>query len=314
MTNSDLKDPHLPILHHFEASPFSEKIRVIFGFKRIAWQSVLIPRIMPKPDLVPLTGGYRRTPVMQIGADIFCDTRIIQRAIEARFPEPTLFPGRNGGVPEMAGLWTDRIFFGSAVLLVFGSLGDKVPQDFIDDRTKLRGAPFDVKAMAAALPHHRDQFRSHAAMIEAQLAGGQDWLLDGFSHIDAGCYMNIWYLRSNLPELANELLAEFPRLRAWEDRVRALGHGTRTELSGQDALAIAAKASPEVGAQGATGDFEAHKVGDRVTVSADEPVKTPIEGELVSLSAHHVAIRRHGPELGEVVVHFPRLGYVVSGV
>ena len=73
-----------PILHHFEASPFSEKIRVIFGFKRIAWLSVLIPRILPKPDLMPLTGGYRRTPVMQIGADVFCDTQIIVRELEAR--------------------------------------------------------------------------------------------------------------------------------------------------------------------------------------------------------------------------------------
>jgi glutathione S-transferase len=308
MTNS-----HLPILHHFEASPFSEKIRVIFGFKRMAWQSVLIPRIMPKPDLVPLTGGYRRTPVMQIGADIFCDTQIIQREIERRFPQPTLFPG-NGGVPDMAGLWTDRIFFGSAVFLVFGSLGDKVPQDFIDDRTKLRGAPFDVKAMTAALPYHRDQFRGQAALIEAQLASGRNWLLDKFSLADAGCYMNIWYVRSNLPELADELLAEFPRLREWENRVHALGHGTRTELSGQDALAIAAKASPDAGALDATPDFQGRKIGDRVRVSADEPVKTPIEGEIVSLSVHHIAIRRHDPELGEVVVHFPRLGYVVAGV
>ena len=306
-----MTDSHLPILHHFEASPFSEKIRVIFGFKQMAWQSVLIPRIMPKPDLVPLTGGYRRTPVMQIGADIFCDTQIIQRAIEARFPEPTLFPG-NAGVPWMTGLWTDRIFFGSAVLLVFGALGDKVPQDFIDDRTKLRGAPFDVKAMAAGLPHHRDQFRSHAALIEAQLAHGGNWLLDDFSLIDAGCYMNIWYLRSNLPEFADELLAEFPRLREWEQRVRSLGHGTRTELSGQDALAIAAKATPAIPATEVTRDFGGRKIGDRVTVSADEPVKTPIEGEIASLSVHHIAIRRRDPNLGEVVVHFPRLGYVVT--
>ena len=309
-----MSDTNTPILHHFEASPFSEKIRVIFGFKRIAWQSVLIPRIMPKPDLVPLTGGYRRTPVMQIGVDIFCDTQIIQREIEARFPEPSLFPGGSGGVPWMTGLWTDRIFFSSTVFLVFGSLGDKVPRDFIDDRTKLRGAPFDVKAMTSALPHHRDQFRSQAALIEAQLANGRKWLLDEFSLADAGCYMNIWYIRSNLPELADELLAEFPRLREWEDRVRALGHGTRTELSGQDALSIAAKASPEVPANEAAGDFEGRKIGDFVKVSADEPVKTPIEGEIVSLSVHHIAIRRRDPDLGEVVVHFPRLGYVVTEV
>lgn len=157
-----MADPQLPILHHFEASPFSEKIRIIFGFKDIAWQSSLIPRILPKPDLVPLTGGYRRTPVLQIGADIFCDTQMIQRAIEQRYRVPTLFPPENTGVPWLTGMWTDRIFFTSTVNLVFGTLGDKVPQSFIEDRSRLRNAPFDVKAMTAALPHHRDQIgRAH---------------------------------------------------------------------------------------------------------------------------------------------------------
>ena len=74
------------ILHHFEESPFSEKVRVVFGLKNIEWTSAVISRIMPRPDLMPMTGGYRRTPVMQIGADIFCDTQIIIREIERRFP------------------------------------------------------------------------------------------------------------------------------------------------------------------------------------------------------------------------------------
>ena len=174
-----------PILHHFEPSPFSEKIRVIFGFKQIAWQSSLIPRILPKPDLVPLTGGYRRTPVMQIGADIFCDTAIIMRELERRFPAPTLFPGGNAGLPWIVGQWTDRAFFLSTVNLVFGSLGDKVPKEFIEDRTQLRGAPFDVKAMTAALPHHRAQVRAHLGLLEAQLKGGtRNWLLGDFSLAD----------------------------------------------------------------------------------------------------------------------------------
>ena len=83
---------HPVILHRFPQSPFSEKIRLIFGLKGVAWTSVLISRIMPRPDLMPLTGGYRRTPVMQIGADIYCDTQCIIRELERRFPEPTLFP------------------------------------------------------------------------------------------------------------------------------------------------------------------------------------------------------------------------------
>ena len=67
------------ILHHYEASPFSEKVRAVLGYKQLEWQSVLIPRIMPKPDLVALTGGYRKTPVMQIGRDIYADTHLITR-------------------------------------------------------------------------------------------------------------------------------------------------------------------------------------------------------------------------------------------
>ena len=117
------------ILHHFDASPFSEKIRAIFGFKGISWQSVRIPRIMPKPDLMPLTGGYRRTPVMQIGADVFCDTQIIIREIERRFPSPTLFPSGHAGVPWALALWTDRTLFQNTVNLVFGTLGQRSPRN-----------------------------------------------------------------------------------------------------------------------------------------------------------------------------------------
>jgi len=304
-----------PILHHFEASPFSEKIRVIFGFKRIAWQSVLIPRILPKPDLMPLTGGYRRTPVMQIGADIFCDTQIIMRELERRYPTPTLFPNGNAGLPWMVGQWTDRTFFLSTVNLVFGSLGDKVPQEFIADRTKLRGAPFDVKAMTAALPHHRDQVRSHIDMVEAQLGGRagdgeRSWLLGAFSLADVSAYMNVWYMRTNLAN-TDEFLKEFPRVLAWERRVRELGHGTRSDIPAQQALDIARQASATTRPQADAGDPTGRKVGDRVAVVADEAVRTAVSGEIVSLSAQHVAIRRHDEKVGDVVVHFPRSGYQV---
>ncbi len=188
------------ILHHFDASPFSEKIRVIFGFKGLAWKSCRISRIMPRPDLMPLTGGYRRTPVLQIGADIYCDTQIIIREIERRFPSPTLFPGGNLGLPYALAFWSDRAFFQTAVNLVFGVLGPRVPQEFIEDRSKLRGAPFNVAAMSAACPQALEQFRAHAGWIDAQLDHGGDWLLgNDFSAADVHAYMNIWYARSSLP-------------------------------------------------------------------------------------------------------------------
>ena len=70
------------ILHHYEFSTFSEKVRIALGYKQLAWRSVDIPGLPPRPLLSPLTGGYRRAPVMQIGADIYCDTHAILAAID----------------------------------------------------------------------------------------------------------------------------------------------------------------------------------------------------------------------------------------
>ncbi len=61
------------ILHHYAGSLFSEKIRLLLGYLKLPWKSVVTAPIMPRPLLMPLTGGYRRTPNMQQGADVWCD-------------------------------------------------------------------------------------------------------------------------------------------------------------------------------------------------------------------------------------------------
>jgi len=299
------------ILHHFEKSPFSEKVRVVFGLKNIEWTSVLISRIMPRPDLMPMTGGYRRTPVMQIGADIYCDTQIIIRELERRFPEPTLFPDGSEGIGWATAMWTDRSFFQNTVNLVFGMLADKVPPDFIADREKLRGAKFDVAAMTAAIPQMRDQFRAHLQWIEAQLADGRNWLCgDTAGLCDVNAYMNVWYVRSNLPD-TEAMFAQFDHTRAWETRLRGVGHGRRSEISTAAALDIAASASPRTAVLADPGDPNGRRPGDRVDVMPDDYGKIKVSGEIVALSAQHIAIRRHDPRAGEVVVHFPRAGFLV---
>ena len=298
------------ILHHFDQSPFSEKIRVIFGFKQLAWRSVRISRIMPRPNLMPLTGGYRRTPTMQIGADIYCDTQIIIRELESRFPVPTLFPAGHAGLPWALGMWTDRVFFQNTVNLVFGTLSDKVSRDFIEDRERLRGAKFDVEAMKTAIPQMRDQFRAHVGWIEAQLTDGRDWLLGVFSLADINAYMNVWYTRSGLSN-ADEMLGMWPLTTAWERRIQAMGHGARTEISSDEALAIAAHASPRTLTRADPDDPNGRRPGDRVSVVPDDYGKVEVHGEIVSLSAQHIAIRRHDDRIGETVVHFPRAGFLV---
>ena len=302
---------HPIILHHFEQSPFSEKIRVVFGLKNIDWTSVVISRIMPRPDLMPLTGGYRRTPVMQIGADIYCDTQCIIRELERRFPEPTLFPPGYEGLGSASAMWTDRSFFQNTVNLVFGSLADRVPQDFIADREKLRGAKFDIPAMTAAIPQMRDQFRAHLQWIENQLADGRSWMGGSRAGLcDVNAYMNVWYVRAHLPN-ADELLAEFGETRAWETRMRAIGYGHRREISTSAALDLAASATPQTQELPDPNDPNGRKPGDRVEIMPDDYGKIKVSGNIVALSSQQIAIRRHDPRAGDVVVHFPRAGFLV---
>lgn len=301
---------HPIILHHFDQSPFSEKIRVIFGLKQIAWTSVRITPIMPRPHLMPLSGGYRRTPILQIGADIFCDTQIIIRELERRFPAPTLFPADMAGVPWALSMWSDRSFFQNTVNLVFGTLFEKVPAAFIEDRERLRGAKFDVAAMQAAIPQMRDQFRAHVSWIEAQLSGTRDWLLGEISLADVNAYMNIWYTRARLTD-TDAMLAEFPLTAAWERRIQAFGHGERYELSPEAALEIATKAVPQTPVLADPHDPNGRKPGDVVTIMPDDYGKDAVRGTIVSLSAQHIAIRRHDHQAGDIVVHFPRAGFLV---
>jgi len=267
---------------------------------------------------MPLTGGYRRTPVMQIGADVFCDTQIIIREIERRFPSPTLFPPGAAGVPWALSSWTDRTLFQNAVNLVFGTLGPKVPQAFVEDRSQLRGAKFDLEKMRAALPQMRDQLRAQLGWIEAQLSDGRKWLLGEFSLADVSAYMNVWYARSNLSAEEDQVIAGLDKIfaglsqvAAWESRVRGIGHGLREEMSADEALGIAAKASPEAAAENDPDDPNGRKVGDTVRVAPDDYGRVEVGGEIVSLSAQHIAIRRVDERVGEIVVHFPRAGFLV---
>src|SRR5215217_1537330 len=145
----------------------------MLGVKGLAWRSVIQPVIMPKPDLIPLTGGYRRIPVMQVGADVYCDTQAILAELERRA--------------------ADRLWFQASVAVIFAEMGEAVPKDFIADREKLSGRPFDIKAMRAAAPFMRTQWRAHAAWLDDGLVGGD--FLGGSrpSLADIAAYMNVWW-------------------------------------------------------------------------------------------------------------------------
>lgn len=297
------------IFHQYDLSPFSEKVRVIFGIKGLEWHAVDQPVIMPKPELTALTGGYRRIPVMQIGADIYCDTQIIIRELDRRFPDPALPDG--DGLGQALGFWSDRAMFQAAVAVIFGSIGDQVDERFIRDREALMGRPFDIEQMKQAVPLMTEQLRAHMAMLERRLAGGRPFLMGEAPGLaDATAYYNIWFVRAANPAAA-PLFDAFTHLPRWEARVRALGHGIRHEMSREEALETARNASPATPVYTDPGEPNGLKPGMAVQVMADDYGRDPVTGVLVASSAEEIAIRRKDERVGEVVVHFPRAGFWV---
>jgi hypothetical protein len=118
-------------------------------------------------------------------------------------------------------------------------------------------------------------------------------------------------IRGFVPALL-ERLASFRHVVAWEERVRALGHGERSEITSEDALAIARDSTPAASRGVVDADAAGLRAGQRVHVTPDDYGKVPVTGDLFGLDARRVSIRRRDARAGEVVVHFPRIGYVVE--
>jgi glutathione S-transferase len=305
---------HDLILHHYPQSPVAEKVRKVLGLKGLAWRSVEIPRLPPKPDLMPLTGGYRLTPVLQIGADVYCDSQRIICEIDRRHPDPTLFPASGAGMPWALGRWTDGPLFKSVLGVVLGAQAKQLPPEFAADRGRLYFGPdVDYEAMERDVPHQLAQVRAQLGWVEARLATGRTFVLGEQPGLpDALVYYIVWFLRGRYAGGA-ALLEHFPNLLAWERRVDAVGHGSPSDLAAREALAIANAATPEPSAGVPNDDPQPLRAGQAVAVTSETDDGTaPIAGLLATLSMDEIAIRHHTPETGDVVVHFPRVGYRVA--
>ncbi|MBL6933145.1 MAG: glutathione S-transferase family protein [Rhodospirillales bacterium] len=299
------------ILHHYPQSPVSEKVRVVCGLKGLSWKSVLIPRIPPKPNLMPLTGGYRLTPVMQIGADIYCDTKCIIREIERRFPEPTLFPGGGEGLSWGAGQWTDGPLFQDVVNVALVEMSPDMPPEFLADRGPLYFGPdFSLEGIKAKYSECLANIRTQFGWVNESLKSSN------FIHgrkpglPDALVYYLVWFLRDRMAE-GDQFLQQFEYLVAWEKRVKDIGHGYPQQMSDLEALDIAKNAEPQTKEQADPVDPLGLTMGDRITI---QPVTggPQVAGTLHSLSADHIAILRKDHKVGLVCVHFPRLGYRIQ--
>jgi len=302
------------ILHHYANSPFSQKVRWVLGLKGLDWLSVTVPVMMPKPDVLALTGGYRRTPFLQIGADIYCDTALMCRVIDALAPQPPLFPAGVAGQAAMLAQWADGPLFWAAVPLTL-QLGG--PTGILPDATPefLKAFAADRAAMSAGLrragPHDaRAHVASYFGWLEQMLADGRRFLLGNAPSVaDMAAAQSIWFVRLS-PAVAAQLLSPYPQLVAWYERVEAFGNGRSQPLSSTEALGRSAAARGHTACQVMPGlGFEA---GAEVSVNALDYGADPVAGRLVGLSVDEVVVARDDERAGRVRVHFPRIGYQIK--
>jgi glutathione S-transferase len=298
------------ILHHYPQSPVTEKIRTILGFKKLNWNSVIIPRLPPKPNLMPLTGGYRLTPVMQIGADIYCDTACIIEELERRFPETSLFVDGNAGISRGLAQWTDGPLFKDVVTVALVEMSPNMPPEFLADRGPLYfGRDFSLEDIQEkyidCLANVRTQFSwlNDSLKTKNYLSGSAPGLADALA------YYLVWFLRDRMAD-GKAFLGQFEHLIGWERGIREIGHGSFEKMSDEMALEIASSASSMTQEECDPLDPLKIQAGMAITV---EPIGggPAVRGTLHQLTLNRVAVLREDPRVGQVCVHFPRLGYKI---
>jgi len=304
------------ILHHYPTSLFAEKARLMLGYKGLSWRSVIVPSILPKPDLTTLTGGYRKTPVLQVGADIYCDTALIAHRLEAEKSSPSFYPQGQEFTAASLANWADTVLFLHSVSLVFqpASLAvrfAKVPPEAVKAFVADRSTFFDGgSATRLPLELAQHQWPTLMSRLETQLERNGDFLLGVPSIADFSVAHTLWFLKQT--PVTAPLVDDYPAVSAWYQRVIGFGHGAASELSPADAIEIARQAMPAPLPDETFTDPNGFNVGDQVSVSAVDYGVDPVEGELVFNGREEIIVRREDERAGTLHVHFPRYGFRIE--
>ncbi len=300
------------ILHHYATSPFAEKARLALGLKGLAWGSVEVAKQPPRPLLEALTGGYRRIPVLQVGADIYCDTNIILPALERMHPEPTLYPDAPMALVKALSFNFERSVWFAAIGVRVHTAKEDAPAEFLRDR-KEDYLYFDMSkaAMEPLAARNVQHMRAQLAWLGDALADGRPYLFGNKPGALDLAYFHVLFLMRSADAAAVDRLLGFEPLVGWFERVAGIGHGHPKPMSGEDALAVAKEAVP------APVEHIAHAAqdlppGTRVTVTPDDFAKVPVTGTLVAADAHEMVVHHTSAEAGDLRLHYPRAGFEVK--
>jgi glutathione S-transferase len=299
------------ILHHYPLSPYSEKIRLALGLKGMSWNSVEIPVWTPRPKLTPMTGGYRKTPILQVGAEFYCDTLHILRAIEKLGSSGTLYPKGQEGLVKAFGWWIEKGSFFNAVCLTIGNMPG-IPQELIDERRPLFRVNLDPNELRPKRPLYLQRLDAHLAWLAEALADGRKFVLGAEpSAADLSAYHPIWFARQNGGSEVSDLIAFGSVIDPWFKRVAAIGHGSSSEMTPDQAIEAAKASTPgEPNEWSSEAQNVGLRRGDWVSVTPDD-YGNAVHGSLLSWTSDEIVIRHEDSSVGKVNLRFPRVGFDV---
>lgn len=297
------------ILYHYAMSPFSEKIRVMLGYAGLSWQSVTVKEMPPRPVLSILAGGYRKVPVAQNGADIFCDSRAIADEIVRLSGKKELsLAGQPQEVIDFVRTTDLDVFLACVIAASDGRMLKKLVKQtslfhtfrFLKDRITM-GRKSRVKALRG--PQAKEKVIQHIAAMESMLEA--DYLFGDTPCIaDFSAYHGLWFAC----DLAGKpWLRDYPKVEAWMKRMKAFGHGDSREITIDQALDIARNATPRA-IESSSDDL----TGENVEIAPDDYGREPVAGKLVFADGQALILERSHARVGQVNVHFPRQGFAVK--
>ena len=302
------------IFHHKKVSPYSEKIRLMLGHTNLQWRSVQAPLTPPRPSIDPLVGGYRRIPVAQIDADIFCDTRIIATEIADLSNNALLNPFNQ---TEEQWLWSEYIeteifqiglnsldFLGLIRALFTQIPLGQLPRYLMDEKHLVTHANPKVKAALPSRPKSKQLWLVYLDRLENQLQ--QDYFAGSKpGYLDFCTVHLIWFRMA----MERRLLKGRPTLETWYHKMLSLSHGNAVEISPTQAIDAAKAAAPRPIPTSMT---QSRRIGRLVSVTTTDIFLGSTQGKLVGENDERWILARDTKEAGLVHIHFPKATYQLT--
>ncbi|MDO9621384.1 MAG: glutathione S-transferase family protein, partial [Moraxellaceae bacterium] len=255
-------------------------------------------------------GGYRKIPVAQIGADIFCDSHSIASEIARLSDKPELaLENCSAEVQAYVQHAELKVFIACLMSSANAKVLRKAKQSlslfdmakFAWDRIQL-GKDSVVKMSPARA---KTILAKHLDDVESRLT--KDFLFGDLpNHADFATYHPLWFAH----DLAEKSFDQYPKLTAWLGRMSAFGEGQRQDISINDALNIAKSHEPRE----LINSSDEPLLGKMVTVAPADYGQLPTTGVLVQSTKHSWTLAHDDALVGKIHRHFPKVGFSLTQV